>query len=121
VPSRKQLKRRRKRLTAGDDRHMPRPNVQHEPRAPRVAARARPARGGGGLFGAREAKPPSWVRAIRFAAVLWLVLVAFTYSTAKDGVSVPLLVAETLPVAVLYAGFKYYLDRWQYRRAARAR
>ena len=65
--------------------------------------------------GVREAKPPSWPRAAKWAGVYGILMLLFTLSTAKKGSSPAGGVLAAVLFAVVFLPGIYYLHRLQYR------
>jgi hypothetical protein len=112
VPTRKQVKRQRKRRVHGGSERMPPQGPARAPRAERQGrAERRPT--GSTARGRRDPKPASWVRALRRAPIFLVLLFAVTaYTDHKHGLvgnalQAALLAVFTIPLTYLMDGFVY--------------
>jgi hypothetical protein len=118
MPTRKQVKRRRKRLVHGVPERAPQQG-QPAGKSERSSRASRSSTSGGKRrFGPRALPVPSWQRSAKRASLLLAVLVVFYLFTAKNKSLVPALLASAVPAAV-FVVFDYYLSRFLYQRMAR--
>jgi len=112
VPTRKQVKRQRKRRVHGGYERTPTQGPPRSPRAERQGkAERRPT--GSSTRGRRDPKPPSWLRALRRAPIFLALLFFVTaYTDRKSGLAAHalqagLLAVFTIPLTYLMDGFVY--------------
>jgi hypothetical protein len=117
VATKKQQRRKYKRAVAhgrlAEERE---PGEEREPAAPRARAQGAPVR-----IGAREIKPPSYLRAARRALLMSLALFAAVQVLSFGG-SKPSPAGAALQAAVFFCWltpFGYFMDMFIYRRAVK--